>query len=177
PAAGTGRPAGPRRPMCSPREVGQERDRGRARPGSDAVQERVGRATTGLDPIREAVAADGSVAGGHIDRLPRPTLNNRGLHGRAFQWAVLELGGDQRCGRILQRRHVVRLLVPPGWFAQRPKGPEPEAIPNCPTQSTTLTGPRTSGRWARGRCWELRRCPVGCPECPALTRNRSTIKS
>src|SRR3954452_15112238 len=88
---------------------------------------------TELDPIRKAIAAGGSVARGHIDRLARATLDDLGLDASAFQWAVLKRGDDHRGRRRFLRRHWLRLLAPPDDSHRGRKGPDPEAIPNYPS--------------------------------------------
>src|SRR5215207_191646 len=91
----------------------------------DAVEERVDRGSTALDPVREAVAARAPVVGRRIDCLRRATFDDLGLEAAAFQRAVLERRGDcrpdlgdgRRFGGILELGH----------------------------------GARDSGRWAEGR--------------------------
>jgi hypothetical protein len=63
-----------------------------------AVQERVDRGSTALDPGREAVAARAPVVGTRIDCLGRATFDDGSLDAAAFQRAVLELGGDRGPG-------------------------------------------------------------------------------
>src|SRR5215204_6538613 len=61
----------------------------------DAVQERVHRGTTALDPAREAVATGARVLGWSIDCLWRATFDHLYLDATAFQRAVLERRGDR----------------------------------------------------------------------------------
>jgi hypothetical protein len=75
----------------------------------NAVQERVHRGPTGLDPVREAVAARAPVVGRHVDCLRRATLDHLSLDAPAFQRAVLERRGDRRrrFGGVLELGHGV----------------------------------------------------------------------
>ena len=61
-----------------------------------AVEERVHRGRTALDPLREAVAARAAVVGRHIDRARRAALDHLSLDAHASQRAVVERGGDGR---------------------------------------------------------------------------------
>src|SRR3954451_6616279 len=81
--------------------------------GLDAVQERVHRGSTALDPGREAVTARAPILGGHIDCLRRATFDDLSLDGVAPQRPVSERGGDcgsglgdrRRLGGILELGH------------------------------------------------------------------------
>jgi hypothetical protein len=75
----------------------------------DAVQERVHRESTALDPVREAVAAPAPVVGRRIDCLRRATFDYLSLDAAARQRAVFERRGD--CGPDLgDRRHLGGIL-------------------------------------------------------------------
>jgi hypothetical protein len=59
--------------------------------GLDAVQKRVHRGSTALDPGREAVTAHTPILGGHIDCLRRATLDALSLDSAALQRPVLNV--------------------------------------------------------------------------------------
>src|SRR5215218_8850438 len=61
-----------------------------------AVQERVRRGRTALDPLREAVAACAAVVGRHIDRARRAPLDDARLDAFAPQRAVVQRGDHGR---------------------------------------------------------------------------------
>src|SRR5215216_5883663 len=79
----------------------------------DAVQERVDRGSTALDPAREAVAARAPVLGRRIDCLLRAAFDDLGLDAAALRRAVLERRGDcrpdlgdgRRLGGVLELGH------------------------------------------------------------------------
>ena len=94
-----------------------------ARPGAearelDAVQERVDRGSTALDPAREAVATRAPVVGTRIDCFGRATFEDLSLDAAAFQRPVLQrrsdcepdLGDGRRLGGILELGYGAPLL-------------------------------------------------------------------
>src|SRR5688500_13884786 len=77
--------------------------------GLDAIQARVQRGSTALDPALEAGATRAPVVSGRVERLRRTTFEHLSLDAVARQRAVLEHRGDRgtglgvghRVGRIL----------------------------------------------------------------------------
>ncbi len=71
-----------------------------------AVQERVYRGRTGLDPAREAVATRAPVVGPHVDRLGRAGFQDVYVDAPARQRASLEHGADRRPGLSPRGAHL-----------------------------------------------------------------------
>jgi hypothetical protein len=72
-----------------------------------AVQERVLRRRTDLDPIREAVTAPAPVVGPQIDRLGRAAFHDVYVDAPTRQRTALEHGGDRRPSLALQGAHLL----------------------------------------------------------------------
>src|SRR5205085_11177980 len=73
-----------------------------ARGGLHAVQERVDRGRTSLDPVREAVATRAPVVGRHVNRLGWSALNHVYVDAPTRERSVLEHSSDRRSSLSLR---------------------------------------------------------------------------
>src|SRR4051794_24146399 len=73
----------------------------------NAIEERVHRRRTALDPVRQAVATPAPVVERHVDDLRWATLDHLGLDAPPCQRAVTERRDDRRAALGRPRTHVL----------------------------------------------------------------------